>query len=214
MTTAGLVGLTGMFGGKLTFGPTYYDDAAKRLQLALNEAAEVASPVNIAIEGAEAAKDVNDVVDAVRAAGDGHNGAGPENTPTAGAPGIAPPVTTTRASDPAVAAVPAPDAPGQPRVRFASDIQPIFEASCVKCHGERKRKGGYRLDAREHALQPGDTENERPIIPGDSANSLLVKVIEGKGPYAEQKMPPEDVTLTGEQIALIRRWIDEGAEWN
>ena len=42
-------------------------------------------------------------------------------------------------------------------VDFRQDVQPILEASCVKCHGRGKSKGGWKLDTREAFLQPGDS---------------------------------------------------------
>ena len=42
-------------------------------------------------------------------------------------------------------------------VDFTRDIQPILEASCVKCHGRGKEKGGFRLDTRATFLKGGDT---------------------------------------------------------
>ena len=58
------------------------------------------------------------------------------------------------------------------RVDFVADIQPIFEAKCLKCHGPEKQKCGYRLDEKKAALTGGD--NHAPNIhPGDSAGSPL-----------------------------------------
>ncbi|MBM3847987.1 MAG: hypothetical protein FJ405_17090 [Verrucomicrobia bacterium] len=52
-------------------------------------------------------------------------------------------------------------------IDFTQDIKPLFEASCLKCHGDEKAKNGFRIDSRAHALAGGD--HGVAIIPGDSA---------------------------------------------
>lgn len=56
-------------------------------------------------------------------------------------------------------------------VTFAKDIQPLFEASCIRCHGEERQKGDLRLDSREAVLKGG--EHGKVVVPGDSKKSLL-----------------------------------------
>src|SRR6266851_3366600 len=57
-------------------------------------------------------------------------------------------------------------------VTYATDIKPIFEKSCIKCHGPEKQKGKLRLDTLEAALKGG--EDGKVIEPGKSAESMLV----------------------------------------
>ena len=95
-------------------------------------------------------------------------------------------------------------------VDFAKDIQPIFEANCVKCHGAEKQKGGLRLDNKEAALKGG--ENHAPAIkPKNSADSPLIQFVAGLVP--DLKMPQKGDPLSVEQIGLLRAWIDQGAVW-
>ena len=68
--------------------------------------------------------------------------------------------------------------------------------------------GQLRPDGKESALKGG--LSGAAIIPGDGKQSLLVKRILGEG---EARMPMGGASLTSAQIALIRRWIDEGADW-
>ena len=98
------------------------------------------------------------------------------------------------------------------QVNFATDIKPIFEQSCLRCHGATKPKSGFRLDNRESALKGG--EHGTAINPGDSKNSALIHYIAGIDP--DMLMPPEGKgeSLTTNQIALLRAWIDQGAEWD
>lgn len=93
---------------------------------------------------------------------------------------------------------------------FDKDIKPIFEKSCVECHGEKKQKGKLRLDSLANALKA--SENGKAITPGKSADSALVKAVARL--VEDDAMPPEGKgkPLTNEQIGLIRAWIDQGAK--
>ena len=106
---------------------------------------------------------------------------------------------------------PSTDAIGGGHLDYTRDIAPIFEVNCVKCHNESKKKGGYRLDAKDHVFAAGESGNV-PIVPGKADESRLVKMIEGKGEFADSVMPPKGDPLTYQQIQLIRQWIDDGAK--
>jgi uncharacterized protein DUF1549/uncharacterized protein DUF1553/cytochrome c len=97
----------------------------------------------------------------------------------------------------------------QRRIDFKRQIEPIFARNCYQCHGANKAMGQLRLDGKESALKGG--LSGAAIIPGDSKQSLLLKRILGEG--NEARMPMGGAPLTPTQIALIRRWIDEGAGW-
>ena len=99
-------------------------------------------------------------------------------------------------------------------VTYAKDIKPIFEKSCIKCHGEEKQKAKLRLDSLAAVLKGG--EDGQVIQPGKSAESLLVHNVAHVGDE-DQYMPPPDnkdkiPPLTPEQIGIIRAWIDQGAK--
>ncbi len=96
-------------------------------------------------------------------------------------------------------------APAAPSVTFAADVAPIFEARCAKCHIEGE-KGELSLASLESALAGGKKGDD--IVPGDSANSLLVKMISGQ---TEKRMPPKGDPLSDAEIATIQQWIDGGA---
>jgi len=99
-------------------------------------------------------------------------------------------------------------------VTYAKDIKPIFEKSCIKCHGPEKQKGKLRLDTLEATLKGG--EDGKVIEAGKSAESMLVHNVAHIGdedmfmppPDNKDKIPP----LNKEQIGLIRAWIDQGAK--
>jgi hypothetical protein len=102
--------------------------------------------------------------------------------------------------------------PATNQIDFARDIQPIFDASCLRCHGPLKPKSGFRLDNRPAALKGGD--NEVDIVPGNSAKSPLIHFAAGL--VEDMQMPPEGKgePLTSAQIGLLRAWIDQGAPWS
>lgn len=95
-------------------------------------------------------------------------------------------------------------------VVFARDIAPIFAAHCIECHGPTKQRSGYRLDLSSLARTGGEISAPN-IRPHDAGASPLVRYIEGTDPEIE--MPPKGARLSAAEIALVRRWIDEGAMW-
>jgi mono/diheme cytochrome c family protein len=100
--------------------------------------------------------------------------------------------------------------PAARAVEFQRDIQPIFEASCIKCHGRGKAKGGFKLDTRESFLKGGDSG--APAETGKSAESLLIELVSGLNP--DSVMPMKGSKLTAEQVGLLRAWIDQGMAWS
>ncbi|MBI5383897.1 MAG: hypothetical protein HZA90_04340 [Verrucomicrobia bacterium] len=104
-----------------------------------------------------------------------------------------------------------PPAAAKPNVTYAADIKPIFDGTCIKCHGAEKTKGKLRLDSLAGALKGGDLG--KVIVPGDSANSFLVQAVARIVPE-DDAMPPADKAkpLSKDQVALIRAWIDQGAK--
>jgi len=99
-------------------------------------------------------------------------------------------------------------------VTYASDIKPIFDHSCIKCHGPEKPKGKLRLDSLAGALKGG--EDGKVILPGDGSHSVLVQNVAHVGDEDDYMPPPKNKVgigpLTKDQIGLIRAWIDQGAK--
>jgi mono/diheme cytochrome c family protein len=111
-------------------------------------------------------------------------------------------------SSPPLSAADLPDSAAA-EVDFARDIQPLLQRSCLSCHGPQKQRSGFRLDLPEAALRGG--ELGRAIIPGNSAESPLIRMVAGLEEGLE--MPPKGDRFTSEEIGKLRRWIDEGAKW-
>lgn len=127
-----------------------------------------------------------------------------------------------------------------PGLTYAKDIKPLFEASCIRCHGDEKQKGDLRLDSLEAVLKGG--EEGRILVAGKSLESALVVAVSGLD--EETAMPPKrkpgkggpggpggtrpagappggpggpggftpPKPFTPEQVGLIRAWIDQGAK--
>ena len=89
--------------------------------------------------------------------------------------------------------------------QFDQDVAPILRNRCVKCHGAEARKGGLDLSTVASITQGGD--RGEAIVPGKSGESLVIEqVVSGKMP------PGKNPKLTGDEIAILKRWIDSGAQ--
>ncbi len=99
---------------------------------------------------------------------------------------------------------------GAPPIDFALEIAPILAANCLRCHGAQKQRSGYRLDVRSIAFLGGEASAPN-ILPGDAASSSLIEFVSSSDP--DTRMPPDGDGLSQAQIALLRRWVDEGAVW-
>ncbi len=96
------------------------------------------------------------------------------------------------------------------QIDFARDVWPILSSKCLGCHGSNGPESGFRLDQRDAALSGGDAHAPN-IVPGKSGESHLIQFVSGT--VEGMQMPPDDDPLTTEQIDVLRRWIDQGAEW-
>jgi len=107
-----------------------------------------------------------------------------------------------------------PPASNKKDLTYATDIKPIFDNSCIKCHGAEKPKGKLRMDSLEGILKGG--EDGKVVQPGHGAESMLVQNIARVGDPDLYMPPPKNKAnigpLTPEQIGLIRAWIDQGAK--
>ncbi len=111
---------------------------------------------------------------------------------------------------------PPPTAQANPRpVNFSRDVRPILSDQCFACHGpdDKARKASLRLDTKEGAfakLKDGGLT----IVPGKPGESELVVRIESDDP--DLHMPPKKSgkKLTGDQVAILRRWVEQGGAWS
>lgn len=95
--------------------------------------------------------------------------------------------------------------PAQEKVDFATQIQPILKQRCYRCHGANKDEGGIRLHT---SLDFEDSFSVLPEEPEESELYVRLTLPEDD----EARMPRGSAPLSKEQIALIRLWIEQGAE--
>ena len=91
-------------------------------------------------------------------------------------------------------------------VDFQRDIRPILSNACFKCHGPALQKGKMRLDERDSAVKTS------AIVPGKSAESEVIRRILADD---AERMPPPKAgdRLSEKQVALLKKWIDQGADY-
>ncbi len=85
------------------------------------------------------------------------------------------------------------------QIDFKTEIKPIFEASCIRCHGRGRAKGGLQIDSRVSLLKGGDTGPA--AVPGHGADSLVVSLVAGADP--DEVMPKKGKKLTSEQVGVL-----------
>jgi hypothetical protein len=96
-------------------------------------------------------------------------------------------------------------------VSFRKDLGPLLLDKCLACHGPKKAEGGFRVDSFERVTKEGDSGS-----PGFTAKDL-----DGSEAFrrmisedADERMPLEADPLPAEQLALFKRWIEEGANFD
>ena len=91
---------------------------------------------------------------------------------------------------------------------YNTQVKPLLATKCFACHGALRQEAGLRLDA--SSLIARGSDSGAVVVPGRSGDSLLMERVTADD---ELRMPPEGEgeRLTAEQVALLRRWIDQGA---
>ncbi|MBC7855159.1 MAG: hypothetical protein IAF94_17140, partial [Pirellulaceae bacterium] len=94
------------------------------------------------------------------------------------------------------------------QVSFKKDIAPVLLNNCLACHGPKKAEGAYRIDTYERAIAPGES----------ATAAFLAKMVDGSEGFrritsgdVKERMPLDGDPLSAETIALIKKWIEEGA---
>jgi hypothetical protein len=94
-------------------------------------------------------------------------------------------------------------------IDFATDVEPILERSCTKCHADGKRKRGFSVDHIHSFLAGGETGPA--VVSGKSAESLLIELVVSSDP--DERMPSGGDPLSSGEVAVLRAWIDQGLPW-
>jgi hypothetical protein len=94
------------------------------------------------------------------------------------------------------------------------DVRPVLSQNCFSCHGQGTQKAGLRLDIEKAAYDPiPEDKNKRAIVPGNPGKSELFRRITSSD--SDFRMPPREAhkTLSARDIAVIERWIKQGAQY-
>ncbi|WP_462221601.1 c-type cytochrome domain-containing protein, partial [Ferruginibacter sp.] len=95
-------------------------------------------------------------------------------------------------------------------IDFNTQVKPIFNKKCIACHGGVRQKADFSLLFRTEAL--AKTKSGKPaIIPGNASESELIKRITATDP--DERMPYKHDALSKNEIDILKKWIDQGAEW-
>jgi hypothetical protein len=109
----------------------------------------------------------------------------------------------------AVLVVLASGALGEEQIDFESQIQPIFIEHCAECHGKAKNLGKMRLNTAA-AIREKWEADEHLLVAGNPAGSELYQRL--TLPADDRKRMPKGADpLPKETIALIAKWIEQGA---
>ena len=96
-------------------------------------------------------------------------------------------------------------------INYFDQVKPILETRCYECHQGGKAKGDLRLDQHAAALKGGKSDGPT-IAPGDAdGSSLIWRVTPDEA--GDDIMPPKGDPLSKEEIAILTKWIEEGAAW-
>ena len=94
---------------------------------------------------------------------------------------------------------------------FENEVRPLLSDSCFSCHGEEKQKGGLRLDHIDFINKGGESE-EPLFVSGKPEESLVIEMV--KRLDEDYSMPPKGAdALSPEKIAVLEKWIAQGAPW-
>lgn len=106
-----------------------------------------------------------------------------------------------------------PSSSAEALLSFNKDIRPILSEHCFPCHGpdEKGRKGGVRLDLRETAI--ADNDGLFPILPGNPDKSEIVVRIRSQDEDVRMPPPEKGPALSREQVAALKTWIAQGANY-
>lgn len=98
--------------------------------------------------------------------------------------------------------------PPKGTVSFINDVAPILKENCFACHDSKKKKGKFEMTSYAKFREGGT--NDDPVTPGNPRESLIIDLLTATG---ANRMPPKEAgePLKKEKIAIIARWIEEGA---
>lgn len=100
---------------------------------------------------------------------------------------------------------------GAGRQYFLTEVKPVLETHCLRCHNGSMPAPAMNLSSRATAFRKNAT-GQRFIAPGDPDGSLMITAVQRLGTHP-RLMPRTDLSLTDDQIGMLREWIEDGAYW-
>lgn len=95
---------------------------------------------------------------------------------------------------------------------YTAIVEPILNAKCYSCHGDKKQKGKLRMDNKEYLLKGG--EDGEIIIAGDADGSEMIKRLLLPVDHKEHMPPKQKSQLAEEHITFLRWWVETGASFD
>ncbi|MCE6990689.1 DUF1553 domain-containing protein [Dyadobacter sp. CY323] len=95
-------------------------------------------------------------------------------------------------------------------IDYNSQVKPILNKHCMGCHGGVKKAGDVSFLFEHEMLEPGKS-GKIPVVRGDADASEMMRRILSHDP--EERMPKKGTPLNDDEVDILRKWINEGAEW-
>ncbi|MEX2234788.1 MAG: DUF1553 domain-containing protein [Cyclobacteriaceae bacterium] len=96
------------------------------------------------------------------------------------------------------------------KIDFSAQVKPILNKHCISCHGGVKRSANFSVLFRNEALDTTES-GKFGIVPGDLEHSEMIRRITSTDP--EVRMPYKEEPLSPDDIDILKKWIEQGAEW-
>lgn len=94
---------------------------------------------------------------------------------------------------------------------FITQVKPVLQQHCLACHSGALPPPALNLTSKATAFTRSASGRDF-ILPGDPDCSLLVSAVQRGGTHPKM-MPRTEVSLTEDQIGMLREWIEDGAYW-
>ncbi|MEX2578244.1 MAG: DUF1549 domain-containing protein [Verrucomicrobiales bacterium] len=95
-------------------------------------------------------------------------------------------------------------------VSYYEHVRPVFQAKCQGCHQPAKAKSGFVMTEVAKLIAGGDTD--AAIVPGKPDESFLLELVVAAHGEERPEMPPKDEPLTDYEVALVKKWVEQGAD--
>ncbi len=94
---------------------------------------------------------------------------------------------------------------------FRADVAPILVRKCLGCHNDKKAEGGLDISTYARLRRGGTEAGDLIIEPGDPDSSYLIESVRGG---AARAMPLKQPRLKAQEIAILARWVEQGARFD